>query len=66
MKINYVDDIKIEISQELQKAFEKASHNRFIQPFLTQDNKVGDENFKFENIPSEILIKTQRKIKKEG
>ena len=28
--------------------------------------KTGDQNFKFENIPSEIIIKTQRKIKKEG
>lgn len=38
--INYVDDIEIEISDELNRAFKKAEQNRFIKPFLTDDNKA--------------------------
>lgn len=64
--INYVDDVKIEISQELQKAFEKASHNRFIQPFLTQDNKAElVEFFEDEKILIKGLLYAYKKIDKE-
>ena len=64
--INYVDDIEIEISEELQKAFEKASHNRFIQPFLTDDNKAElIEFFEDEKILIKGLIYSYKKIDKE-
>lgn len=64
--INYVDDIEIQISTELQKAFEKASHNRFIQPFLTQDNKAElVEFFEDEKILIKGLIYAYKKIDKE-
>lgn len=64
--INYVDDIEIEISDELQKAFEKASHNRFIQPFLTEDNKADlIEIFEDEKILIKGLIYAYKKIDKE-
>lgn len=64
--INYVDDVEIEISQELQKAFEKASHNRFIQPFLTEDNKAElIEFFEDEKILIKGLIYAYKKIDKE-
>ena len=64
--INYVDDIEIEISEELQKAFEKASHNRFIQPFLTEDNKAElIEFFEDEKILIKGLIYAYKKIDKE-
>lgn len=64
--INYVDDVEIEISEELQKAFEKASHNRFIQPFLTEDNKAElIEFFEDEKILIKGLIYAYKKIDKE-
>ena len=64
--INYIDDIEIEISEELQKAFEKASHNRFIQPFLTEDNKAElIEFFEDEKILIKGLIYAYKKIDKE-
>lgn len=64
--INYVEDIEIEISDELQKAFEKASHNRFIQPFLTEDNKAElIEFFEDEKILIKGLIYAYKKIDKE-
>ena len=64
--INYVDDIEIQISTELQKAFEKASHNRFIQPFLTEDNKAElIEFFEDEKILIKGLIYAYKKIDKE-
>lgn len=64
--INYVDDEVIEISQELQKAFEKTSHNRFIQPFLTEDNKAElIEFFEDEKILIKGLIYAYKKIDKE-
>lgn len=64
--INYVDDIEIQISTELQKAFEKASHNRFIQPFLTQDNKAElVEFFEDEKILIKGLLYAYKKIDKE-
>ena len=64
--INYVNDIEIEISDELQKAFEKASHNRFIQPFLTEDNKAElIEFFEDEKILIKGLIYSYKKIDKE-
>ena len=64
--INYVDDVEIEISQELQKAFEKASHNRFIQPFLTEDNKADlIEIFEDEKILIKGLLYAYKKIDKE-
>ena len=64
--INYVDDIEIKISEELQKAFEKASHNRFIQPFLT-DNAKADliEIFEDEKVLIKGLIYAYKKIDKE-
>lgn len=39
-EIEIVDDIEVEISEELDKAFEKASHNRYISPFLTKETKI--------------------------
>lgn len=64
--INYTDDVEIEISEELQKAFEKASHNRFIQPFLTEDNKAElIEFFEDEKILIKGLIYAYKKIDKE-
>lgn len=64
--INYIDDVIVEISQELQKAFEKASHNRFIQPFLTEDNKAElIEFFEDEKILIKGLIYAYKKIDKE-
>ena len=64
--INYVDDVEIQISTELQKAFEKASHNRFIQPFLTEDNKAElIEFFEDEKILIKGLIYAYKKIDKE-
>ena len=64
--INYVEDIEIEISQELKKAFEKASHNRFIQPFLTEDNKAElIEFFEDEKILIKGLLYAYKKIDKE-
>ena len=64
--INYIEDIEIEISEELQKAFEKASHNRFIQPFLTEDNKAElIEFFEDEKILIKGLIYAYKKIDKE-
>ena len=64
--INYVEDLEIEISHELQKAFEKASHNRFIQPFLTEDNKAElIEFFEDEKILIKGLIYAYKKIDKE-
>ena len=64
--INYVDDVEIQISTELQKAFEKASHNRFIQPFLTQDNKAElVEFFEDEKILIKGLLYAYKKIDKE-
>ena len=64
--INYTDDVEIEISEELQKAFEKASHNRFIQPFLTEDNKAElIEFFEDEKILIKGLIYSYKKIDKE-
>lgn len=64
--INYVEDLEIEISHELQKAFEKASHNRFIQPFLTQDNKAElVEFFEDEKILIKGLLYAYKKIDKE-
>ena len=64
--INYVDDVEIEISEELQKAFEKASHNRFIQPFLTEDNKAElIDFFEDEKILIKGLIYAYKKIDKE-
>lgn len=64
--INYVDDVEIEISEELQKAFEKANHNRFIQPFLTEDNKAElIEFFEDEKILIKGLIYAYKKIDKE-
>ena len=64
--INYVDDIEIQISTELQKAFEKASHNRFIQPFLTEDNKAElVEFFEDEKILIKGLLYSYKKIDKE-
>lgn len=64
--INYTDDVEIEISEELQKAFEKASHNRFIQPFLTEDNKAElIDFFEDEKILIKGLIYAYKKIDKE-
>lgn len=64
--INYIDDVEIQISTELQKAFEKASHNRFIQPFLTQDNKAElVEFFEDEKILIKGLLYAYKKIDKE-
>ena len=64
--ISYVNDIEIQISTELQKAFEKASHNRFIQPFLTEDNKAElIEFFEDEKILIKGLIYSYKKIDKE-
>lgn len=64
--INYVDDVVVEISDELQKAFEKASHNRFIQPFLTEDNKAElIEFFEDEKVLIKGLIYAYKKIDKE-
>ena len=64
--INYTDDVEVEISEELQKAFEKASHNRFIQPFLTEDNKAElIECFEDEKILIKGLIYAYKKIDKE-
>lgn len=37
--IEIPEDKVVEISEELSKAFEKASKNRFIQPFLTDNGK---------------------------
>ena len=51
---DYFQDIEITDTKRMDK--------KMIDGFF----KTGDQNFKFENIPSEILIKTQRKIKKEG
>ena len=64
--ISYVNDIEIQISTELQKAFEKASHNRFIQPFLTEDNKAElVEFFEDEKILIKGLLYSYKKIDKE-
>nr|WP_317279399.1 replication initiation protein [uncultured Fusobacterium sp.] len=50
-EIEIVDDIEVEISEELDKAFEKASHNRYISPFLTKETKIElIECFKDEKI----------------
>lgn len=35
-----IEDIEIVISDELNRAFKKAEQNRFIKPFLTDDNKA--------------------------
>lgn len=64
--INYIDNVEIEISQELQKAFEKASHNRFIQPFLTDENKAElIEFFEDEKVLIKGLFYAYKTIQKE-
>ena len=64
--IDYVEDIEIQISEELERAFEKASHNRFIQPILTEDNKAElIEFFEDEKILIKGLMFAYKKIDKE-
>lgn len=64
--IDYVEDIEIEVSEELQKAFEKAGHNRFIKPFLTDDNKAElIEYFEDEKILIKGLLYAYKKIDKD-
>lgn len=64
--INYVENEEIIISSELEKAFEKASKNRFIQPFLTSDNKVElIEFFEDEKILAKGLIYAYKTINKD-
>lgn len=65
--INYNDDVvEIQISEELQKAFEKVSHNRYIQPFMTNNNKAElIELFENEKILIKGLYFAYKKIDKE-
>lgn len=64
--IEYKEDIILEISEELEKTFEKASHNRFIQPFLTEENKAElIEFFEDEKILIKGLLYAYKTIQKE-
>ena len=60
------DIIDIEISEKLAEAFEKASHNRYIKPFLTKDNKIElIEYFEDEKILIKGLYFAYKKINKD-
>lgn len=65
-EIEIVDDIEVEISEELDKAFEKASHNRYISPFLTKETKIElIECFKDEKILAKGLYFAYKTINTE-
>lgn len=65
-EIEIVDDIEVEISEELDKAFEKASHNRYISPFLTKETKIElIECFKGEKILAKGLYFAYKTINTE-
>lgn len=64
--IEYQEDIIVKISDELEKAFEKASHNRFIKPFLNEDTKIELlELFEDEKILRKGLFFAYKTIQKE-
>ena len=64
--IEIPDDKVVEISEELTKAFEKASKNRFIQPFLTDKGKADlIETFDNEEALIKGLYFAYKTIKKE-
>lgn len=59
-------DLEIEITEDLNKAFEKASHNRYIKPFLTEDNKaILIEAFDDEKILVKGLLFAYKSIDRE-
>lgn len=65
-EIEFQDDIVIRISRDLEKAFEKASHNRFIKPHIDDDIKIELlELFEDEKILIKGLYYAYKKINKE-
>lgn len=65
-EIEFQDDIVVRISRDLEKAFEKASHNRFIKPHIDDDIKIELlELFEDEKILIKGLYYAYKKINKE-
>lgn len=65
-KIEYQEDIIVKISRDLEKAFEKASHNRYIKPHIDDDIKIELlELFEDEKILIKGLYYAYKKINKE-
>lgn len=61
-----INDLEIKISDTLDQAFEKASNNRYIKPFLTQENKVElIETFKDQKVLAKGLYFAYKTIDRE-
>lgn len=64
--IEYQEDIIVKISRDLEKAFEKASHNLYIKPHIDDDIKIELlELFEDEKILIKGLYYAYKKINKE-